>query len=173
MEILNNRDAWQTDYRAGWLAHYEHTGAFNWKLYQQAQNRPLSPTPGIDLRQSRLLLISTAGAYLRAAQEPFDAAHPLGDYTMRLFPSDTPFEDLALAHTHYDHAAVTEDPEVLLPLGHLADMVAEGAIGGVAPSVVSYMGYQPDLSRVVDELIPAILPVARDLQVQAALLVPA
>jgi hypothetical protein len=35
------------------------------------------------------------------------------------------------------------------------------------------MGYQPDVSRVVDETAPAILEVLRAEQAQAALLVPA
>ena len=52
-------------------------------------------------------------------------------------------------------------------------MVTEGAIGELAPSMVSFMGYQPDVSRVVDEMIPAILEVARAEGAQAALLVPA
>jgi hypothetical protein len=35
------------------------------------------------------------------------------------------------------------------------------------------MGYQPDVTRVVDETAPAILKVMRDERVDAALLVPA
>lgn len=173
MEILENRDEWEASFRAGWLAHLEQTGELDWKTYKRPQNNPLPPTPGVDLSQSRLLLISTAGSYLPDTQKPFDAPNPLGDYTIRLFPSDTPFDALAITHDHYDHTAVNADPQVLLPLRHLADLVEEGVIGELAPSVISYMGYQPDLTRILDKLIPAILPVAEDLQVQAALLVPA
>jgi hypothetical protein len=32
-------------------------------------------------------------------------------------------------HTHYDHTAVDEDPEVQLPLRHMEEMVAAGMIG--------------------------------------------
>jgi hypothetical protein len=173
MEILENRDEWEAGFRAGWLAHLETTGEFNWKIYRGPQNTPLPPTPGVDLSQSRLLLISTAGSYLPNTQKPFDAPNPLGDYTIRLVPSHTPFEAQAIAHDHYDQTAVNADPQVLLPLRHLVDLVEEGTIGELAPSLISYMGYQPDLIRIVDELIPAILPVAKDLQVGAALLVPA
>ena len=173
MEILEDRVKWEADYRSGFLVFYQQTGKFDWKLYPRPQNDPLPQKPGLDLSQSRLLLISTAGGYLRASQEPFDAPNPLGDYTIRVFPTDTPFEALAYAHDHYDQTAVKADSQVLLPLRHLADMVGEGVIGELAPEVISFMGYQPDLTRVVDELIPAILPVAKDLEVQAALLVPA
>ncbi len=172
MDILENRDEWEAEFRAGWLKHWQQTGEIDWKRYNRPQNNPLSATPGIDLSQSRLLFISTAGAYLRAAQEPFDAPNPLGDYSIRVFPIDTPFEDLAYAHDHYDHTAVTTDPQVLLPLHHLSDMVNAGSIGALAPVAISFMGYQPDLIRVVDELIPPILSITQEHQAQAALLIP-
>ena len=63
-----------------------------------------------------------------------------------------------------------EDAQVLVPLRHLA---TEGVIGEVAPQAVSFMGHQPDASRVVEELIPAIVLVAEVEQPHAALLVPA
>lgn len=62
------------------------------------------------MRRSRLVLISSAGGYLPAGQEPFDAANPLGDYTIRLVPSATPLAEIAYAHDHYDHTAVNTDP---------------------------------------------------------------
>ena len=104
-------------------------------------------------------------------QQPFDASNPVGDYTIRVFPPDTPFDHLAYAHEHYDHTAINTDPQVLLPLGHLREMVVNGKIGALT-SVVSFMGYQPDVSRLLDETIPAILQVAKEEQVTAALLVP-
>lgn len=55
---------------------------------------------------------------------------------------------------------------------HLREMAAEGKNGELT-AVVSFMGYQPDVSRVLDETIPTILQVARDENAVAALLVPA
>ena len=173
MKVLENRDEWKQDFEQGWLAHYQNTGEFNWKIYAKIKNNPLPVGPGLDLSKSRLLFISTAGAYLADSQEPFDAPHPLGDYTIRLFPTTTAFNGLAFAHDHYDHTAVNEDPQVLLPLRHLEAMVAARQIGELAPSVISFSGYQPDATRVVDELIPAILEAAKAEKPDAALLVPA
>jgi len=173
MEIVENLREWEATFRSGWLAHYEQTGQIDWSLYNRPHNKIAPAGPGIDLSKSRLALISTAGAYLRASQAPFDAPDPLGDYTIRLFPSSTPFSEIAYAHEHYDHTAVNADPQVLLPLRHLENMVAEGLIGALAPSLISFSGYQPDLRRVVDELIPAILDVAKAEEIDAALLVPA
>ncbi len=172
-EILDERDEWLAEFKNGWLAHWQETGQFDWKLYSRPMNEPLPETPGIDLSKSRLLLISTAGAYLAGLQDAFDAANPLGDYSIRLLPSDVDYGDLAIAHGHYDTTAVEQDPQVLLPMDHLAEMVREDLIGELAPMVISYAGYQPDLTRVVDEMIPQILSVAEDLDADTALLVPA
>ncbi|MFQ5401277.1 MAG: glycine/sarcosine/betaine reductase selenoprotein B family protein [Anaerolineae bacterium] len=173
MEIVENLEQWRAAFRDGWFAHYKKTGELYWRIYARPRNRTAPSGPAVDLARSRLMLISTAGGHLKDSQEPFDAASKLGDYTIRLFPHTTPFEAIAYAHDHYDHAAVNADPQVLLPLQHLRDMVSEGKIGELAPSVASFSGYQPDVGRVLEETIPAILEVARKEEVQAALLVPA
>jgi hypothetical protein len=173
MEIVENLTQWQADYEQGWLAYFKETGQLDFTRYVRPHNKSAPAGPGVDLSQSRLALISSAGAYLRDSQEPFDAPNPLGDYTLRLFPSDTPFEKLAYAHDHYDHTAVLADPQVLLPLRHLADLTRAGVVGELAPSVFSFSGYQPDLVRVVNELIPAVIAAVKREQINAALLVPA
>ena len=172
MEILENRNQWQADFEAGWLMHYQETGEFNWLLYNLPRNKTAPTGPGINLAQSRIMLISSAGGYLKEEQAPFDAADALGDYTVRVFPTNTPPEQIGFAHEHYDHTAVDSDQQVLLPLGHLQDLVNEGIIGELAPSVVNFMGYQPVAARVIDETFPAILERAKAEQIDAAFLVP-
>jgi hypothetical protein len=170
---LENHDEWLAAFRAGWLAHYQQTGQIDWKRYAHPDNKSPVSGPGVDLSQSRLALITSSGAYRKGHQAPFDAETPLGDYTIRAYPLSTPFAELDCAHTHYDQAAVRRDPQVLLPVGHLQALVQEAIIGELAPSVVSFMGYQPDVARVVDETAPAVLEVMRAERVGAALLVPA
>lgn len=172
MEAFENRDAWYANYKDNWLKHYHETGETNWKLYEHARNEKAITAPGIDLSKSRLALITSAGSYLKDSQAPYDAENDLGDYTIRLYPTSTPLDALAFAHTHYDHTAVNADTQVLVPLRHLEDLVEEGVIGELAPDVISFMGYQPDVIRVVDESIPAIVKAAKEMDVQAALLVP-
>lgn len=172
MSILEDQDSWTKSFREGWLARFQATGTFYWDTYVRPKNHAPVGGAAVELASSRLMLISSAGGYLSEAQQPFDASDPLGDYTSRAFSPDTPFEKLAYAHEHYDHAAVDADPQVLLPLDHLRWMVAEGRIGALT-AVVSFMGYQPDVSRLLGETIPAILEVAREEKAQAALLVPA
>jgi hypothetical protein len=172
MDILENRDAWYSAYRDGWLRHYEESGETKWDLYQLPNNQTAPAGQGLDLAQSRLVLISSAGGYLPATQPPFDAEHALGDYTIRRFPVTTAPHQIAFAHTHYDHTAVNADQQVLLPLAHLQDLVREGVVGALVPDLISFMGYQPDAVRVVDETIPAIVAAAQAMGAQAALLVP-
>jgi len=173
MEILENKAEWVVNFENGWSSHHRETGHFDWTRYQYANNRTPISGPGIDLSQSRLALISTAGGYLPEQQEPFDAANDFGDYSIRTFPSTIALETVAHAHDHYNQVAVKDDPQVLLPLRHLEALVEAGVMGELAPSVISFMGYQPNLGRVVDELYPAILEVLKAEAVTAALLVPA
>jgi D-proline reductase (dithiol) PrdB len=173
MDIVENFDQWRVDYFEEWLPHYENTGELVWLNYPRAHNRTAPAGPGIDLTQSRLLLISSAGGYLPTEQAPFDATNDLGDYSIRTFPVDTPFARIAFAHEHYDHTAVNIDPQVLLPLNHLRELVDEGMIGDLVSSVISFSGYQPDINRILTMTIPPIIDAARVHQADGALLVPA
>lgn len=173
MEILENRDGWQAHFEENWLKHYHETGETNWKIYQYSRNKTAPSGPAIDLSSSKLMFVTTAGGYLKDTQEPFDAENLLGDYDIRTFPQNTPLEDIAFAHTHYDHKWVDEDPQVLVPLRLLETMVAEGKIGSLAESVVSFCGYTPIATRVVDDIAPQVVGMAKEQQVDAVLLVPA
>ncbi|UCG24255.1 MAG: hypothetical protein JSW55_19400 [Chloroflexota bacterium] len=172
MEILENREPWIETYRQVWLTNLAATGATDWRIYPIPRNEKTPGARGVKLSESRLMLISSAGGYLQGSQEPFDAVDLLGDYTMRTFPANTPFQDLAYAHDHYDHAMIERDPQVALPLRHLQKLVADRRIGSLTSSVVSFMGYQPDAARTVDELVPRIAAIAREERADAALLAP-
>ena len=173
MDVLENRKDWQQNFKSAWLKHHQETGAIDWKLYEHPRNSTAPGLPGIDLSQSRLLFISTAGGYLPASQPWFDDENDLGDYSLRMIPANIELDQIEFAHTHYDHTAVNADPQVLVPLRHLDAMVNQGRIGGLTSNFVSFMGYQPDVTRVLDELIPAIIDAARVELADAALLVPA
>ncbi|MGB7340038.1 MAG: glycine/sarcosine/betaine reductase selenoprotein B family protein [Phototrophicaceae bacterium] len=173
MDILENREAWQAHFEANWLAHYEKTGETNFKLYEYSRNEDAPSGKAIDLSQSKLLFVTSSGAYLKASQTAFDAANPLGDYSVRLIPQSSRLDDLAFAHEHYDHQYVDQDPQSLVPLRILESLQADGVIGELAENIVSFHGYTPNVSIILDELIPQIIGLAKDQQVDAALLVPA
>jgi hypothetical protein len=173
MEILENLEQWKADYQAGFLAHYRATGDVDFRVYPRIHNAAAPAGPAVDLARSRLMLVSSAGLYLCGTQEPFDATNKLGDYTVRALPVDSPRSDWAIAHTHYDHAAFMADPQVLVPLGYLRAMIARGDLASMTPSVISFMGYQPDAARVALETAPTIARLAQQQRADAVLLVPA
>lgn len=170
--VFPTRDTWLDAYRTRWLAHYQTTGHIDWKLYPTLKFDTTPAGSAVDVTQASVLLITSAGGYIPEIHEPFDAANALGDYSIRLVDTQHPPRAYRFAHDHYDHASVDADPQVLVPVHHLLEMQDEGVIGELAPQVVSFMGYQPDVGRVVDEMIPEIVRVARDLRVDAAFLVP-
>lgn len=172
VDILENRAEWQATYRDVWLKHYQETGETKWKVYNRPNNQTAPGLPGIDLGKSKLVLITSAGSYLRDSQPPFDHANDLGDYSIRLYPFSTAFDQLAYAHDHFDHTAVNADPQVLIPLRHLEALQQAGKIGELGETVISFMGYQPDAAQVVDETIPQIVKAVKDQHADAALLVP-
>lgn len=171
MDPFVQRAAWQAQYDA-WVNDMRETGVVDWKRYPTARFTPLPASAGVALAESSVLLVSSAGGYLPATQAAFDASNVLGDYGIRRIPLATPQSAYAYAHEHYVHDARIADAQVLLPIAHLLDLQDAGVIGEVAGEVVSYMGYQPDVGRIIDETIPAIVAVAQALRVQAAFLVP-
>ena len=173
MEVLENRDEWYDTYLNNWVKKFKETGEKDYSIYKRPTNKEIPPGKAIDLSQSRLLFISSSGAYLPSKDEPFPLDGDYGEYSIRTFPASVNLDELEIAHNNYDPTFVNEDRQVLLPLRHLDDMVSEGKIGELAPSVVTFMGYQPDATRVVDETIPEILKIAKAEHAQAALLVPA
>ncbi|MFZ0546845.1 MAG: glycine/sarcosine/betaine reductase selenoprotein B family protein [Candidatus Promineifilaceae bacterium] len=172
MEILENIEQWEEQYNESWLAHYLATGKPDWSQYHHPRNEAVPGVPGVRLAESRLMVISTAGAYIPGEQTPFDAPNLMGDYTLRTFPSDFDLARLAFAHEHYDHAMINEDVDVALPLSLLAEMVEAGQIGRLTPSVVSISGYHPNSAQVVREVAPKVVAIAREEGTNAALLAP-
>lgn len=170
--VLEQVEAWGEAFESGWRAHLDATGRFDWSQYPRPRNTELPPSPGVDLARSRLLILSSAGAYDPSTQEAFLGDHPMGDYGIRELPTDVDLADLAYAHGHYDHTARRADPGVLLPHALLQERVQDGRIGALTPSWISFMGYMPDLRRLLDETVPRVIEVALREHADCALLVP-
>jgi len=173
LEIIETPWQWFKAFHSGWLTHYYQTGQVDMGRYVGPVNRQAPCGGGIDLGASRVLLVSAGGFHLRG-QSPFNAANsPLGDYTVHLLPVDTPQEEMVHTPCEHDPLIAPADPGMLLPLGHLNDLVAAGEVGALAPEMVIFNGYQPDAIRVAKELLPAVLAAAERWAADAALLIPA
>ena len=95
------------------------------------------------LAESCLAIVSTAGFYLED-DEPFDVDSARGDAGFRTIPSNFAKEKLKIAHTHYPHARVKEDINVLFPIDRLLQLVEAKVIGKLATNFYSF-GFGGDL----------------------------
>ena len=97
------------------------------------------------LTESCLAVVSTAGFYLED-DEPFDVDSGRGDASFRTIPSNFAKEKLKIAHTHYSHARVKEDINVLFPVDRLLELVEAKVIGNLSTNSYSF-GFGGDLTQ--------------------------
>lgn len=134
--------------------------------------------PAKRLAESRIALLTSAGLHLEGTQEPFDAERERreptwGDPSHRVLPDSLEGRRLGMTHLHVNPDDVLTDPEIALPLGALAALVAEGRVGSMAPSHYSVMGYQQaGLEVWRAETAPAIVTRLRDEAVDGMVLAP-
>lgn len=120
--------------------------------------------------ESRIAVVTTGG--FRFADQPaFDC--DAGDPSYREIPSDVVLAELVVDHTHYDTRDAEADPNILLPLDRLRELVAEDVLGSLAPTHYSMMGYVPQTTALVEETAPEIARRMRSEEVDFALLTPA
>jgi D-proline reductase (dithiol) PrdB len=172
LSIMEEPLEWLRAFQDNWLAHLEKTGETNWSVYSRVKNKLAPSGKAVQLSHSRLLFITSSGAFIPGEQDPFDEFNPLGDYSVRLIPCDIPLDQIDFSHAHMDQSAVRLDPQTLLPLTHLQNMVDQGKLGSLVPIFISFNGYHPHAIRVVKELIPTILRTAKKQQANAAFLAP-
>ncbi|MDH4248305.1 MAG: glycine/betaine/sarcosine/D-proline family reductase selenoprotein B [Deltaproteobacteria bacterium] len=143
------------------------------KGYPWVSNFGTPFTPFADnLVRTTLAVVSTAGLYLQGAQDPFDAENIEGDWSFRELPLEARAEELAIAHTHYDHRSVQADLNAVYPIEVLGEMVAEGRIGALAPRHYSISGYCTRADLVDTKTAPAIAQRLKADGVGAVLVIP-
>ena len=152
---------------SGWIQAFLH--AYPW--------RRVNPIPWAPLRrplsESRVALVSSAGLTAQG-DTPFASRTRGGDTTFRHIAAGTGLRDLAETHrsTSWDRTGFDADPNVVLPLDRLDELVADGHIGEVAPRHLSLMGSITAPNRLVRHSAPeAAASLVAD-QVDVALLVP-
>lgn len=120
------------------------------------------------LSEARIALLTTGGAYVRDAQEPFIDDDP----SFRVIPSATPVSDLAIFHEHYDKSNAEKDINVIFPIDRLREMEKEQRIGSIAASGFGFMGYVvgDNIPRLIEETAPEAARILLDENVDAALI---
>ena len=126
------------------------------------------------LAESRIGLVVNA-CMTMPDQPPFNAELPDNDPSIRTVPSDT--DPLALENTYpgqgFDHAGLEADPNLLVPLDRLREMVTSGELGELGPRVVSLCGHLTKPKVLIEETAPEIARMFVEDGIGVAVLVPA
>lgn len=138
---------------------------------------PFSPL-GKPLSQCRLSLVTTGGLYHLGHDRPFDQERERrepawGDPSYRAIPTDVDLKEIAVSHLHIHPDDPTADPNILLPVDRMKELVAEGRVGSLAAKAYSFMGYQgfpADHSGWKEKYGPEVLAALRADRVDAVLL---
>jgi|SRR5687768_11050974 D-proline reductase (dithiol) PrdB len=120
------------------------------------------------LADCRVGLIASGGIY-RAGQIAF---HFRDDASYRVIPTDVATAELRATHFAYDLRDARTDINVVFPIDALRSLVADGAIGGLAPEAFTFMGGIYSARRVREDLAPALRDRVLAQGVDVVLLVP-
>lgn len=129
------------------------------------------------LSECRFSLLSTAGAYVKGEQEPFDLEREKreptwGDPSYRAIPRDVRQEQIGVAHLHINTADLEADINVALPIHRFLELEASGEIGSLAPTSYAVMGYQESNDEWAQRYGPEIASRMKDEEVDCAFLTP-
>ena len=124
---------------------------FEWTGFESAAEPNPVTKP---IKECKVALVVTAGAYVRGSQERFDTKNPLGDDSFRVIPRNTAPEEIALAHPGYDTKRAMQDLDTVFPYQLLNRFAAQGVIREAAPRHFSFMGYVPRPERLIWQVAP-------------------
>ncbi|MCG6534658.1 MAG: glycine/betaine/sarcosine/D-proline family reductase selenoprotein B [Syntrophales bacterium LBB04] len=139
--------------------------------YQWTENDSAPWTPITkDLAKSKIVLISSSGAYLKD-QSPFNSIK--NDLTFREIPKEVDVRDLKISHDFYDHADAEKDINCVFPIERMRELEKEGFIGKLAEINFTFMGRIFRKTQLLNEMIPEIVAKLKQMNIDLAFLVPA
>jgi len=95
-----------------------------------------------DLKDCRVALVSTSGAYVEGMQ-PFTD----NDLSFRLIPNETDTKKIRFVPGHFDTTKGADDANIMFPLDRLNELVAAGEVGKLTEHHIS-MGLTTELRKV-------------------------
>ena len=103
-----------------------------------------------DLKDCRIALVSTSGAYVEG-MEPFTD----NDLSLRLIPADANTKKIRFVPGHFDTSKGAEDANIMFPLDRLRELVARGKVRTLADQHLS-MGLTTELRKLKETVSWAI-----------------
>jgi D-proline reductase (dithiol) PrdB len=133
---------------------------FKYRLFLKTyQWRRIDPVPWTPLKKSvkncKVALVSTAGL-VTPDQEPFDETIRGGDTSFREIPADVDLNTLIDTHRSrvFDHAGLSQDPNLAFPLERLRELLKSGHIGSLNVRHLSCMGSITAPGRLIKRTAP-------------------
>jgi len=156
------------EYMAAITRRYEALGYRPYEWFH-ADSPPAFAPLAKPVADSRLGVLTTAGCYV-AGQVAF---HYKDDTSVRAIPKHTPAQRLRFSHLTENYLEdPRRDPGCILPIEALRTAEAEGAIGELAPELLSCMGAVYSKRRVGEELASRVQAHLREQRAELALLIP-
>jgi len=155
----------------GLIAEHRYGAAFQTYPWPTFAETPWAPVTK-PLADSRLAVVSTGGLYRHGVDPPFDVEALEGDPSWRAIPRDAPPSSLSIAHTHFPNEMALADLNTIFPLSLLGELIGEGALGELAGTHYSTMGYQLRVADLAEGTAPLIAARMREEGVDVALIVP-
>lgn len=130
--------------------------------------------PVKSLHNAKLALVTTSGIH-HQDQPHFDMSDTNGDPSYRELDGDRIFDDFKITHDYYDHSNARKDPNIILPLDRVRELVDEGIVGSLAQTHYAFMGHidGPHISTLIKKTAREIAQKLKDDQVDLVLLTPA
>jgi hypothetical protein len=94
-----------------------------------------------DLKECRVALVSTSGAYVEGTQ-PFTD----NDLSFRLIPNDTDSKTIRFVPGHFDTSQGALDANIMFPIDRLRELLGGGEVGKLADEYLS-MGLTTELRK--------------------------
>lgn len=155
------------DYIAVTHETYDKLGYGSYRWAHEPDPVPLAPI-NKPLSECKLALIASGGVYA-AGQVAFTHKD---DLSMRHIPTDIDIRALRTSHFAYDMTAARQDPNIVLPLAPLRQLVADGELGSLTQHALTFMGGIYSQRKLREQLIPEIVATVQEMEADIALLVP-
>ena len=126
---------------------------------------PFAAVP--ELSDANVAIVTTAGLHL-ADEESFGLLDP----AFRVLPHGSANVRMSHNSQNFDRSGIMLDRNVVYPVDRLDELAARGAIGGVSPAHVSFMGAQQDLTTILLDTGPKAAALLREQGTDVVLLTP-
>jgi len=162
-------EKWVDEYRADFEAGKVEKAVKNYPMVI-SEDIPWTPFRG-DPSEKTFALITSGGLYLKSSQPAFETGTIHGDASFREIPRTVRYEDIGIAHGHYDSSLAEQDLNTIFPLRHFIELEKEGIIGKLADTHYSF-SYVNDVADLLTGSAPKVLDRIRAQAVDALFLVP-